>query len=159
MTVLAQIFAVVGNYVARGAVDLAVWDLVGQILGCPCHTLLGGFADDVAAAHMVSFGEPVAMAAIPAKNRGSAALTQTEILDAAARIAIGEGACARDLVKASFEKPAAFMADRYESFRAASEPFEFHTASAWKDFARMKGLGFLPLPFSIAVMARPEATE
>jgi L-Ala-D/L-Glu epimerase len=54
---------VTGNYVARGAVDLAVWDLVGQILGCPCHTLLGGFADDVAAAHMVSFGEPAAMAA------------------------------------------------------------------------------------------------
>jgi L-Ala-D/L-Glu epimerase / N-acetyl-D-glutamate racemase len=50
------------NYVARGAVDLAVWDLVGQILGRPCHTLLGGFADDVAAAHMVSFAAPAAMA-------------------------------------------------------------------------------------------------
>jgi L-Ala-D/L-Glu epimerase len=54
--------AVAGNHVARGAVDLAVWDLVGQILGCPCHALLGGFADDVAAAHMLSFGEPAAMA-------------------------------------------------------------------------------------------------
>ncbi|MGA9859274.1 MAG: enolase C-terminal domain-like protein [Solirubrobacteraceae bacterium] len=54
--------AVAGNYVARGAVDLAVWDLVGQLLGCPCHMLLGGFADDVAAAHMVSFDEPAAMA-------------------------------------------------------------------------------------------------
>ena len=54
--------AIAGNYVARGAVDLAVWDLVGQILGCPCHTLLGGFADDVAAAHMVSLGEPAEMA-------------------------------------------------------------------------------------------------
>ena len=53
---------VAGNYVARGAVDLAVWDLVGQVLGCSCHTLLGGFADDVAAAHMVSFGEPAVMA-------------------------------------------------------------------------------------------------
>jgi L-alanine-DL-glutamate epimerase-like enolase superfamily enzyme len=53
---------VAGNYVARGAVDLAVWDVIGQILACPCHTLLGGFADDVAAAHMVSFGEPAAMA-------------------------------------------------------------------------------------------------
>src|SRR5829696_8333028 len=51
-----------GNYVARGAVDLAVWDLVGEILGVPCHTLLGGFADDVAAAHMVSLGEPTEMA-------------------------------------------------------------------------------------------------
>ncbi|MBV9414396.1 MAG: hypothetical protein JO363_05410 [Solirubrobacterales bacterium] len=53
---------VAGNQVARGAVDLAVWDLAGQILGRPCHTLLGGFADAVAAAHMVSFGEPGAMA-------------------------------------------------------------------------------------------------
>jgi L-alanine-DL-glutamate epimerase-like enolase superfamily enzyme len=52
-----------GNQVARGAVDLAVWDLIGQVLGCPCHVLLGGFADDVAAAHMVSFDEPAAMAA------------------------------------------------------------------------------------------------
>jgi L-alanine-DL-glutamate epimerase-like enolase superfamily enzyme len=54
--------AVAGNYVARGAVDLAVWDLVGQLLRRPCHMLLGGFADDVAAAHMVSFDEPAAMA-------------------------------------------------------------------------------------------------
>ena len=53
---------VAGNQVARGAVDLAVWDLIGQILGCPCHTLLGGFADGVAAAHMVSFGDPAGMA-------------------------------------------------------------------------------------------------
>ena len=53
---------VVGNDVARGAVDLAVWDLVGKILGRPCSTLLGGFADDVAAAHMVSLDEPEAMA-------------------------------------------------------------------------------------------------
>jgi L-Ala-D/L-Glu epimerase len=53
---------VAGNYVARGAVDLAVWDVVGQILDRSCHALLGGFADDVPAAHMVSFGEPAAMA-------------------------------------------------------------------------------------------------
>jgi L-alanine-DL-glutamate epimerase-like enolase superfamily enzyme len=54
--------AIAGNQVARGAVDLAVWDLVGQILGHPCHKLLGGFADGVAAAHMVSLAEPAAMA-------------------------------------------------------------------------------------------------
>ncbi len=53
---------VAGNGAARGAVDLAVWDLVGQMLGCPCHRLLGGFADHVAAAHMLSFDEPSAMA-------------------------------------------------------------------------------------------------
>jgi L-alanine-DL-glutamate epimerase-like enolase superfamily enzyme len=60
--VAARTARVVGNFVARGAVDLAVWDLVGQILGAPCHTLLGGFADDVAAAHMVSLDAPAAMA-------------------------------------------------------------------------------------------------
>jgi hypothetical protein len=69
-------------------------------------------------------GEPVAMAAIPAESRLSAALTQTEILDAAARMTIGDGATARDLVKASYETPAAFMADHYVRFRAASAPFE-----------------------------------
>jgi L-alanine-DL-glutamate epimerase-like enolase superfamily enzyme len=54
---------ITANNVARAAVDLAVWDLVGQVLDRPCHTLLGGYADDVAAAHMVSFGEPHEMAA------------------------------------------------------------------------------------------------
>jgi L-Ala-D/L-Glu epimerase len=53
---------VVANHVARGAVDLAVWDLVGKLLDVPCHTLLGGFAPGVAVAHMVSFGAPAAMA-------------------------------------------------------------------------------------------------
>jgi hypothetical protein len=69
-------------------------------------------------------GAPVAMAAIPARNRRSTPLAQTEILDAAARMAIGVGASARDLIKASYESPATFMADRYASFRAASVPFQ-----------------------------------
>jgi hypothetical protein len=69
-------------------------------------------------------GAPVVMAAIPARNRSLTALTQTEILDDAARICIGESSTARDLIKASFENPAPFMADRYASFRAASVPFE-----------------------------------
>jgi hypothetical protein len=69
-------------------------------------------------------GAPVAMTAIPARNRRSTALTQTEILDAAARMSIGESSIARDLIKASFENPATFMADRYASFRAVSIPFQ-----------------------------------
>jgi len=68
--------------------------------------------------------EPVAMAAIPAKNRTSPALTQAEILDAAARMALGDGAGAEDLVKAAFENPARFMDEYFDSFRAASQPFE-----------------------------------
>ena len=53
---------IAGNNVARGALDLAVWDLIGRILDTPCHTLLGGYARDVAAAHMVSYGSPAEMA-------------------------------------------------------------------------------------------------
>jgi len=64
------------------------------------------------------------MAAIPAKNRRSTALTQTEILDAAARMCIDGRAVARDLIKAAFENPASFTADHYPTFRAASVPFE-----------------------------------
>jgi L-alanine-DL-glutamate epimerase-like enolase superfamily enzyme len=54
---------IAGHRVARGAVDLAVWDLAGQLLGCPCHVLLGGYSSDVAVAHMISFGTPDEMAA------------------------------------------------------------------------------------------------
>ena len=50
------------NNVARAAVDLAIWDLVGKILERPCRELLGGYAPDVAAAHTVSYDEPRAMA-------------------------------------------------------------------------------------------------
>jgi hypothetical protein len=69
-------------------------------------------------------GAPVAMAAIAARKRSSMALTQAEILDAAARMSIGEGSTARDLIKGSFENPAAFMAKCHSNFRAASVPFE-----------------------------------
>ena len=52
-----------GNNVARAAVDLAVWDLIGKLLGRPCRELLGAYAADVAAAHMLSYDAPAAMAA------------------------------------------------------------------------------------------------
>jgi hypothetical protein len=69
-------------------------------------------------------GAPIAMAALAARNRRSRPLTQIEILDAAARMTLGEGCGARDLIKAAFENPGAFMAKRYAQFRAASVPFE-----------------------------------
>jgi hypothetical protein len=48
-------------------------------------------------------GSPVALAAIPAKNRTATALTQKELLDVAARMVIGPDAGAEDLVRAIFE--------------------------------------------------------
>jgi L-alanine-DL-glutamate epimerase-like enolase superfamily enzyme len=56
-----------GNQCAKGGVDVALWDLLGRLAGLPCSTLLGGYADRVAVAHMVSFGTPLAMARDAAK--------------------------------------------------------------------------------------------
>ena len=52
-----------GNLCAAAAVEVALADLAGQLLGVPCATLLGGAADAVPVASMLSFGEPPAMAA------------------------------------------------------------------------------------------------
>jgi hypothetical protein len=49
--------------------------------------------------------KPVALAAIPADGRTADALTQEQLLDAAARLAIGADATAELLVRAIFEEP------------------------------------------------------
>jgi L-Ala-D/L-Glu epimerase len=59
-----------GNHCARGAVDVALWDVLGRLAGIPCATLLGGFADHVEVAHMISFGAPDAMAEEAAAMHG-----------------------------------------------------------------------------------------
>jgi hypothetical protein len=48
-------------------------------------------------------GAPVALAAVPAENRTARALTQGQLLDAAAALALGEGADAETLVRAMHE--------------------------------------------------------
>jgi L-alanine-DL-glutamate epimerase-like enolase superfamily enzyme len=51
-----------GHRCARAAVEVALADLAGQLLGVPCALLLGGAAGSVGVASMVSFAEPAAMA-------------------------------------------------------------------------------------------------
>jgi hypothetical protein len=48
-------------------------------------------------------GEPVALAAIPASGRTARAMTQEQLLDAVAALALGPAARARDLVRQCFE--------------------------------------------------------
>jgi L-alanine-DL-glutamate epimerase-like enolase superfamily enzyme len=43
------------NDTAKGAVDIALWDLVGKSLGTPVHKLLGGYADGMRVSHMLGF--------------------------------------------------------------------------------------------------------
>jgi L-Ala-D/L-Glu epimerase len=59
----ADLGRTVANNTARGAVDVALWDLVGQACGQPVHVLLGHAADDVRAAHMIGLGTAAEMVA------------------------------------------------------------------------------------------------
>jgi hypothetical protein len=74
----------------------------------------GAFAPD---------GAPVAMAAIPARDRVHAAFSQVELLNAAARLTLGAGATARDLVREAYERPAEFLAAHRPALQAASVRF------------------------------------
>lgn len=59
----ADMARTVANNAARGAIDVALWDLVGQACGQPVHVLLGHAADDVRVAHMIGLGTPAEMVA------------------------------------------------------------------------------------------------
>ncbi|MCI9888284.1 enolase [Micrococcales bacterium 31B] len=43
------------NQVAKGALDIAVWDAIGKRLGAPVHKLLGGYTDRLRVSHMLGF--------------------------------------------------------------------------------------------------------
>ena len=43
------------NQVAKGALDIAVWDAIGQALGEPVFRLLGGYTDRMRVSHMLGF--------------------------------------------------------------------------------------------------------
>ena len=43
------------NQVAKGAVDIALWDAAGKALGTPVHKMLGGWTDSMRVSHMLGF--------------------------------------------------------------------------------------------------------
>ena len=45
----------VNNPTAKGALDIALWDVIGISLGTPVHKLLGGFTDSMRVSHMLGF--------------------------------------------------------------------------------------------------------
>ncbi len=56
-------FAVVEhNNTIKGAIDIALHDIIGQATGQPCHRLLGGFARAARVTYVCGFGPPEAMA-------------------------------------------------------------------------------------------------
>lgn len=51
----------VGNPTAKAAIDIALWDIVGQSVGVPVADLLGSYGNRMRVAHMVGFAEPAEM--------------------------------------------------------------------------------------------------
>jgi hypothetical protein len=76
-------------------------------------------------------GEPVALAAVPARGRVASELSQEQSLDAAARLALGPEASAEDLVRAIFEDPSALVPKLVETVNRASLPF---ASERWTPF-------------------------
>jgi hypothetical protein len=76
-------------------------------------------------------GEPVALAAVPADGRTARALTQEEVLDAAAALAIGPGAKAEELVRAIYEDFVGFVPRLVETVNRESAPF---ASERWTPF-------------------------
>jgi hypothetical protein len=96
----------------------------------------GGEAFDEVMVFVSRFGafcvedSPVALAAIPAAGRTAAALTQEQLLDTAAALALGPGARADALVRAIYEE-AAGIGERLAAVRRASMPF---ASDRWTPF-------------------------
>ncbi|MFS3128593.1 mandelate racemase/muconate lactonizing enzyme family protein [Nocardioides sp. Bht2] len=53
----------VGNPTAKSAIDMAIWDALGQSLGYSVTELLGGYTDRMRVTHMLGFDEPAVMVA------------------------------------------------------------------------------------------------
>ncbi|HEV7770886.1 MAG TPA: hypothetical protein VGO66_09565 [Solirubrobacterales bacterium] len=77
-------------------------------------------------------GDPVALAAIPATGRTASALTQEQLLDAAAALAIEPGATAEELVRAIFEDTAKITPRIVERVHSSSQPF---ASQRWTPFS------------------------
>jgi L-Ala-D/L-Glu epimerase len=59
----SQLNRTVGNVTAKGGVDIALWDIIGTMLGVSVHQLLGGHTDSLRVSHMVGFASGPQMAA------------------------------------------------------------------------------------------------
>jgi L-alanine-DL-glutamate epimerase-like enolase superfamily enzyme len=59
----ARLARTVGNFTAKGAVDIALWDIIGKSVGLPVHRLLGGYAPSLRVSHMLGFASGEEMVA------------------------------------------------------------------------------------------------
>lgn len=69
----------VGNPAAKSALDMAVWDIIGQSLNVSVTELLGGYTDRLRVAHMVGFAPPAEMVAEAERVRDAYGITTFKV--------------------------------------------------------------------------------
>ncbi|MFI0816262.1 mandelate racemase/muconate lactonizing enzyme family protein [Streptomyces sp. NPDC021098] len=69
----------VGNPTAKAALDMALWDILGQAAGMPVSALLGGYGDRMRVSHMVGFAPAGQMVAEALRMRDTYGITTFKV--------------------------------------------------------------------------------
>ena len=69
----------IGNPTAKSALDMAIWDALGQSLGYSVTELLGGYTDRMHVSHMLGFDEPATMVAEAERMRDTYGITTFKV--------------------------------------------------------------------------------
>lgn len=83
----------VGNPAAKAAIDMAVWDIIGQSVGLPLTELLGGYGNQMRVCHMVGFAEAGEMAAEARRMHDSYGITTFKVKVGRRPIGLDVAAC------------------------------------------------------------------
>lgn len=75
----ARLDRTVGNPVAKAAIDMALWDILGQAAGMPVSGLLGGYSDRMRVSHMVGFAPAEEMVAEAERIRDTHGVTTFKV--------------------------------------------------------------------------------
>ncbi|MEU6763829.1 enolase C-terminal domain-like protein [Streptomyces sp. NPDC046853] len=75
----AHLDRTVGNPTAKAALDMALWDLLGQCAGLPVNGLLGGCTDRMRVSHMVGFAPAEQMVAEAQRIRDTYGITTFKV--------------------------------------------------------------------------------
>lgn len=75
----ARLDRTVGNPTAKAAIDMALWDIIGQAAEMPVSGLLGGYTDRLRVSHMVGFAPAEEMVAEAERIRDTYGITTFKV--------------------------------------------------------------------------------